>query len=301
MDEIRAIASRYRDEVRDRHLLVDWIFVMLKAYFRAEDLGVGQGVPRMSFPAWLLPRCARLKSGKAAICFLKCYLPVTAGFYAFTVVAFAAPQTGSSGSAGPRSFNIPSQSLDSALQAYGQAAGVQVLYESALAEGRHSVAVIGEFSPDDALRVLLSSTDLNVSYTRPEAITIARALTDDHLPPDHLLEDGDLALDTLRVHVTLDSGDEGRLHGYSEALRTDIQAALARNAHTRSGTYRVGLKIWIDGSRSVQKTEIFQSTGDRDRDMAIAAALHGISLSRAAPANTPQPVRISVSVRALMQ
>lgn len=176
-----------------------------------------------------------------------------------------------------------------------------MLYESALAEGRRSVAVVGNLSPADALRVLLSSTDLRVSYTRPEAITIARTSADDHLPPDGLLEGGDLALDTLRVHATPDSEDEGRLHGYSEALRTDIQAALAKNAHTRSGTYRVGLKIWIDGTRSVQKAEIFQSTGDRDRDAAIAAALRGILVSQTAPANTPQPVRISVSVRALLQ
>ncbi|WP_020175915.1 STN domain-containing protein [Methyloferula stellata] len=255
----------------------------------------------MSLATWLSPWSAQLKPGKAAKYFLKCYLPVTAVFCAFTAVTFAASHHGDGDGAELRWFNIPSQSLESALQTYGQTAGVQVLYESALAEGRRSVAVVGNLSPEDALRVLLSSTDLNVSYTRPEAITIARAPADDHLPPDRLLEGGDLALDTLRVHATADSEEEGRLHIYSEALRADIRAALAKNARTRSGTYRVGLKIWIDGTRSVQKTEIFQSTGDRDRDVAIAAALHGILLSQTAPANTPQPVRISVSVRALLQ
>jgi hypothetical protein len=215
--------------------------------------------------------------------------------------AYAAFARADDVSAGARWFNIPSEPLAKALQTYGEIADVQVLYESALAKGQRSTAVQGNLLPKDALRILLSATDLNVFYTRPDAITLAHAAKDDKTTPDQTLANAELSLDTLRVHATQDTGDEARLRGYSEALRADIQAALSKNARTRFGTYRVGLKLWIDGSKKIQKTEVVQSTGDRSRDEAIASSLNGLVISQNAPMNTPQPVRISIAVRAVLQ
>src|ERR1700737_4775934 len=53
-------------------------------------------------------------------------------------------------------FHIPAQPLASALQAYGQRTGIQVLYESNSAVGRSSAAVNGNFKPDAALDLLLT-------------------------------------------------------------------------------------------------------------------------------------------------
>src|SRR5262245_42576885 len=56
-------------------------------------------------------------------------------------------------------FDIPRQPLAGALQAYGQATGIQVLYESNSALGRTSVAVEGKFTADAALSLLLKETE----------------------------------------------------------------------------------------------------------------------------------------------
>jgi hypothetical protein len=76
------------------------------------------------------------------------------------------------GSDAPVIFRIPAQPLATALQAYGQRAGVQVLYESDSAVGRQSMAVEGEFTRNQALELLLSGTNLEVHYTRSDAITL---------------------------------------------------------------------------------------------------------------------------------
>jgi hypothetical protein len=201
----------------------------------------------------------------------------------------------------PMAFHIPSQPLAAALQAYGQRTGVQVLYESNSAIGRTSVAVEGVLAPDTALGLLLTGTDLRVRYIRPDAITLA--VPDAESVASALssspLGGVDLYLGTLRVHGSRDSDETARLNEYSERVQMDIQNALRKNARTRDGSYRAVLDLWIDPSRTIERTELFRSTGDRERDAAIATTLRGVTISRPAPANAPRPVRVGIIVQSL--
>lgn len=199
----------------------------------------------------------------------------------------------------PIEFHIPAQPLASALQAYGRRTGIQVLYESTSAIGRNSVAVEGNFSLDAALDLLLTGTDLRVKYVRPDAITLALRSADGDAPPPFPLAPADLSLGTLRVRGNSDGDDATRLHDYSESVQSDIQKALHKNSRTRAGSYRAVLDLWIDPSRTIQRTELFRSTGDRERDAAVAATLRGVTISRPAPSNTPQPVRVVIVVESL--
>jgi hypothetical protein len=201
----------------------------------------------------------------------------------------------------PMAFDIPSQSLATALQAYGQRTGVQVLYESNSSNGRTSVAVEGVFAPDAALGLLLTGTDLRVRYIRPDAITLAPpdAPRVASAPPSSPLSGVDLSLGTLRVRGSRDGDETARLNEYSERVQMDIQNALRKNARTRDGSYRAVLDLWIDPARTIERTELFRSTGDRERDAAIATTLRGVTISRPAPANAPRPVRISIVVTSL--
>ncbi|KRQ90411.1 energy transducer TonB [Bradyrhizobium valentinum] len=196
-------------------------------------------------------------------------------------------------------FNIPRQPLAGALQAYGQATGIQVLYESNSAVGRTSGAVEGAFTADAALNLLLAETDLKVRYIRPDAITLALPSAEgvNYTPPGIPLGSSSLSLGTLRVRGTSD--DAAGLQDFSQRLQMDIQNALRKNPRTRDGSYRAVLDLWIDSARTIERTELFRSTGDRDRDAAVATALRGVTVSRPTPANTPQPVRVVIVVRSL--
>jgi hypothetical protein len=200
---------------------------------------------------------------------------------------------------GPIGFHIPAQPLANALQAYGQRTGVQVLYESNSAVGRTSGAVEGNFTPDAALNLLLTGTDLRVRYLRADAITLAPPSVDGDRPPSAPFATADLSLGTLRTRGSSDSDGAARLHDYSESVQADIQEALRKNAKTRAGNYRAVLDIWIDPSRTIQRTELFRSTGDHERDTAVTTVLSGLTISRPAPANMPQPVRVVVLVKSL--
>ena len=221
---------------------------------------------------------------------------VIAGIYA------AAAEEGQVARPNPTmAFSIPSQSLAAALQAYGQRTGVQVLYESNSAVGRTSVAVEGNFAPDAALNLLLAGTDLGVRYIRPDVITLAPPHAESFAPAPSTgpLGGADLSLGTLRVRGSRDSDETARLNEYSERMQLDIQNALRKNAKTRDGSYRAVLDLWIDPARTIERAELFRSTGDRERDIAIATTLRGVTISRPAPANAPQPVRVSIVVKSL--
>lgn len=197
-------------------------------------------------------------------------------------------------------FHIPPQPLAGALQSFGQTTGIQVLYESNSAVGRTSVAVEGKFTADAALNLLLKGTELRVRYIRPDAITLALPSAEgvNSALPAVPLATSDLSLGTLRVRGSSDSDGAARLD-YSQRVQMDIQNALRKNPRTRDGSYRAVLDLWIDSARTIERTELFRSTGDRERDAAVAATLRGVTISRPAPANTPQPVRVVIVVKSL--
>jgi hypothetical protein len=198
----------------------------------------------------------------------------------------------------PMKFQMPSQPLASALQAYSRITGVQLLYESGAAGERLSVPVEGEYTRDAALRMLLANTDLVIRYTRADSITLVPAASDPDAPPGAVFGgQADLALDTLLVRRQRPSSDPSQLRAYSGIIQSDIQQALRKESKTRNGAYSAGIKLWIDNPRTVRKTELFRSSGDLERDETIARVLDGMQVSQAPPANTPQPVMIMITVR----
>ncbi|MTD92732.1 energy transducer TonB [Hyphomicrobium sp. xq] len=197
-------------------------------------------------------------------------------------------------------FRIPSQPLASALEGYARACGIEVLYESSVVEGKLSLPLEGEYTPEMALQMLLSGTELRVRYARKNAITLSAHVPEDeaNLPPATALEEADLSLDTLKVSGG-DTADAFRLREFGTVIQLEIERALRQNEKTRSGNYRVNVSLWVDASRKIRRVTLAQSTGDVERDASIPIALEGLTLTRAPPANAPQPVQLVISVRSL--
>jgi hypothetical protein len=151
-----------------------------------------------------------------------------------------------------------------------------------------------------ALQMLLTGTELRVRYARRNAITLSAYASEDeaNLPPATALEEADLSLDTLRVSGG-DPADAFRLREFGTAVQLEIERALRQNEKTRSGNYRVNVSLWVDASRRIRRVTLAQSTGDAERDASIPIALEGLILTRAPPANAPQPVQLVISVRSL--
>lgn len=203
---------------------------------------------------------------------------------------------------GPAFFDIQGQPLNTALEEYSIASGVQVLYDSRLAVGRTSSALYGDFPPETALRILLAGTGLIGRYTgsREVVITEPRAET---VPPEAAAGTaaaevvsrvtGVLSLDTLRIEDKPER--QGNHLRYAGIVQSDIQRALRLDKRTRNGRYRIGIKLWVAEDGTVLRTEIVDSSGNSERDEAVALVLADMVLSRKPPVNMPQPIRLVIS------
>ena len=96
-----------------------------------------------------------------------------------TFVDFGWGQEGPPSEPPPRNFQIPSQPLAIALEAFARESGIEVLYESSIVASLQSTSVEGAYTPEMALQTLLSRTELRVRYARENAKTLSLPGSDD--------------------------------------------------------------------------------------------------------------------------
>jgi iron complex outermembrane receptor protein len=93
---------------------------------------------------------------------------------ALALMAFATPVAGY---AQERSiaFNVPAQSLGSALRAFGQASNQQIMFSEDSVRGMTSSALVGSYTVDDGLQRLLANSGLSVNRTSSGVIVVREA------------------------------------------------------------------------------------------------------------------------------
>ncbi|WP_412776818.1 TonB-dependent siderophore receptor [Thalassospira lucentensis] len=145
-------------------------------------------------------------------------LMMTTALVPFVLVTPAqAQQAGHNRIDGQYEFDIPAQSLTSALALYGVQSGLQVTVDGALVRGLEGRAVTGTMRADTALEVLLGGTGLNYDVTGDGTVVIEALQTG-------AAADGEV-LDPVRVEAT---GVE--LSGPNDAITDSFFANRSRTA-----------------------------------------------------------------------
>ena len=180
------------------------------------------------------------------------------------------------------SFDIPSQPLVAALDAYGASSRTQVLYEAALAAGRRSSTIKGLYTPDAALRQLLAGTGLDFDYTAEHAITLVPAKAPD---PRARAE--------AERHQYI-----ARFDHFLGGVQAGIIAALCRYPEARPGDFEVAMRFWVTGAGAIANPVLLASTGTPTRDRAIASILSRLSFSEPPPPEMPQPITMMLTNKA---
>jgi len=86
---------------------------------------------------------------------------------------------------------------------------------------------------------------------------------------------------------------------YAGLLKNEIAEQLGNEKQARSGEYSVMVRVWVRGDGTIERVRIVQSSGNRERDRAIEAALSKVTrLSQAPPADMPQPISLRIVSRA---
>ena len=85
-----------------------------------------------------------------------------------------------------QAFAIAPQPLSSALLAFAEQSGLEVLFDARIAQGKTSPGVQGSYTPEQALRRLLAGSDLRYRYTNANAVTLERNVVRDDEGPMRL-------------------------------------------------------------------------------------------------------------------
>ena len=94
------------------------------------------------------------------------------------------------------SFDIPAQSLASALTLFGRQSGLQIAADSELIAGLQTQGLQGRFTAEQGLRRLLAGTALGYRFTSAGAVTLERAVAEPESGPLRL---GDITVTARRT------------------------------------------------------------------------------------------------------
>ncbi len=174
---------------------------------------------------------------------------------------------------GPRVFDIPAQPLVSALEIYGAISGFQVVYDAPLAKGRQSSDIKGTFTPEMALRQMLTGTGLSPHYMAADGfVLVADAVV------------GDVNTASQR--------DVTQYYGH---IQNSLRETFCANPSLRIGGHRIAIGVWIGPTGAVMRSAVLDTTGQPDIDAALNNAMQGMKISAAPPAGFAQPVVMTIA------
>jgi len=203
-----------------------------------------------------------------------------------------------------RRYDIPSEPLERALNDLGLAAGIDVLYESGVINGKRSAPVTGAMTRQAALQNMLRGTGLIFRFTRPTAVLV--------FPPDHLpqpaaghagplaaLDPPRMMLNPLHVTPTIQIGAPSRdlFVPYGRALLTEIDRRLKGNPALSGRSFQARLAVEVDGAGFIRSLRIARSTGDVALDTRISMALGNLPTPGTPPRDMPQPIWFDIAAR----
>lgn len=171
-------------------------------------------------------------------------------------------------------FNIPSQPLGAALEAYARISRREVLYDGAFAAGRNSSLVEGVYKPEVALQILLAGTGLWASFKDAEFFVVGVASVE------------------KSTHAAASRRSAEHMRYYSR-LQAGLKTAFCGSAILPEGR-RLAARLWVGQQGRVLQVRKLASTGSGELDQRVDTILHGLTLGGPPPAGFAQPITIVI-------
>lgn len=197
-----------------------------------------------------------------------------------------------------RRYDIAAQPLTDALAQFATLSGVDILYDHSLAANRRSPPLVGVYTPQQAIPILLQGTGLAVHFTGRKAAVIAPADRPAEGAAAAKQSDKALDLDVMRVTASpLIGTPNAAFDAYGRAAQSELSQRLASDPSLNGAVFRIELWVRLDEDGSIRQPHLIIGSGDHRIDRKILALLGGARLSQAPPAGLPQPLRFRIDSR----
>lgn len=171
-------------------------------------------------------------------------------------------------------FDIPAQSLITALHQYGDITGREVLYNASLAKGRHTQAVKGVFAPETALEMLLDGTGLSARFMEDASFVLV---------PEQSTDQAQSAAEPVAAQ-----------RWYYARIQTSVGRALCASSEIGVEKHRLTALFWLSDSGAVARYERLSVSDDTDRDQRIDSVLRRAEVGLPPPPGFEQPVLVMI-------
>ncbi len=183
-------------------------------------------------------------------------------------------------------YALPAQPLADALDAFGRMTRILIVAHAPMLTGRMSGPVGGDYSAQEALKLLLAGTGLQASFSGEDEVVIEPLPAMQGPSPDTPTP---LAIDASVVDGIMTGGD---YRAYVAMIQTRLTEALCLTPFARPGNYRLVAQLRIDDTGAVVRSKLAESTGMPQRDGAISEAIGKLVFDSPPPPGFPEPVTI---------
>ncbi|MDM8355861.1 STN domain-containing protein [Pandoraea communis] len=187
----------------------------------------------------------------------------------------------------PVLFDIERLPLRQALEGFFRAAGHSLLYDDAITAGKLAGPLKGEFTPEAALRTLLTGTGIVARRTAPTAWML-------------LDGSGETGSADTNADAAAGAASATASAAYYAALQRAVTRALCADPVTAPGSYRMALRLFIGSGDTIEKV-LLHPTGNALRDQRVQTRLSGLRLSLPLPSGVISPVTLIVLPREAAQ
>jgi hypothetical protein len=183
-------------------------------------------------------------------------------------------------------YALPAQALADALDAFGRMTRILIVAHTPMLTGRMSGPVNGDYSAQEALKLLLADTGLQATFSGADEVVIEPSPVTQVSSPDTTTP---LAINASAVDGVMTGGD---YRAYVAMIQTRLTEALCLTPLARPGNYRLVAQLRIDDAGAVVRSKLIESTGMRQRDAAIGQTLGKLVFDSPPPPGFPEPVTI---------
>ncbi|HEY4276094.1 MAG TPA: TonB C-terminal domain-containing protein [Rhizomicrobium sp.] len=196
-----------------------------------------------------------------------------------------------------KTYAIPVQPLNTAITIFATVSDVDVLYDKKLGENRISSPVVGQFSPQRAILLLLQGTGLICRFTGPNAAVIFPADKPDAEAAILPRDGASIDLNTLRITASPVIGrpENASFEAYGREAQAKIYQRLQSDPQLRSLPFQIEIKVRIDSAGHIQETQFIHGSSNDTIDAKVVFVLEHAQLTYPPP-NMPMPLHFRVGL-----
>lgn len=218
-------------------------------------------------------------------------------------LALDVPARAQAAAAEEQHYDIPAQSLATALATFANHSRVSVAYDADQIAKLRSAPARGRFTPQIALITLLKGTGLAARFTGPRSVILFDPRSSDAaaqtsamgIATDRPTMNFDLAV--VRAPRTIGQRDPVPMKDYLRRAENQVQAMFAGDPAYQRSAFDIRIALAVTANGTIDRVELVRPSGNTDRDALVRDLVLGRNLGAPPAEGVGRPLQFHITGR----